>query len=155
LQNGGGISAEIYFSTNKPVDRVHASVDRPGALGPPWTDGGTDKGGARARRRAHRSSASGRSGAPKLTGEGAKGRGEHEELGSGLTGARAVALRSGDGSGAMRSRETRWGGFLARERRGEGRGEVWSAPRVVGVAFIWLGEGSERGGQSKGRVNSH
>jgi hypothetical protein len=22
------------------MDRVHASVDRPGALGPPWTDGG-------------------------------------------------------------------------------------------------------------------
>jgi hypothetical protein len=27
------------------VDRVHASADRPGALGPPWTDGGTDRGG--------------------------------------------------------------------------------------------------------------
>jgi hypothetical protein len=33
-----------------------------------------------ARRRAHRSSASGRSGAPKLTGKGAKRRGEHGEL---------------------------------------------------------------------------
>jgi hypothetical protein len=27
------------------VDRVHASVDWPGALGPPWTDGGADRGG--------------------------------------------------------------------------------------------------------------
>jgi hypothetical protein len=27
------------------VDRVHASVDRPGMLGPPWTDGGVDRGG--------------------------------------------------------------------------------------------------------------
>jgi hypothetical protein len=27
------------------VERVHASVDRPGALGPPWTDGGADRGG--------------------------------------------------------------------------------------------------------------
>jgi hypothetical protein len=26
------------------VDRVHVSVDRPGALGPPWTDAGTDNG---------------------------------------------------------------------------------------------------------------
>jgi hypothetical protein len=26
------------------VDRVHISVDRLGALGPPWTDGGTDNG---------------------------------------------------------------------------------------------------------------
>jgi hypothetical protein len=41
-----GISAGIYFSTDKAVDRVHASVDRPGALGPPWTDGSPDRGGA-------------------------------------------------------------------------------------------------------------
>jgi hypothetical protein len=26
------------------VDRVHASVDGPGVLGPPWTDAGTDRG---------------------------------------------------------------------------------------------------------------
>jgi hypothetical protein len=26
------------------VDRVHVSVDRPGALGPPWTDAGADNG---------------------------------------------------------------------------------------------------------------
>jgi hypothetical protein len=41
-----GISAGIYFSTDKAVDRVHASVDRPGVLSPPWTDGGADRGGA-------------------------------------------------------------------------------------------------------------
>jgi hypothetical protein len=63
----------IYFSTDK-------AVDRPGALGSPWTDGGTDRGGARARRHAHRSSASGRSGAPKLTGGGATEGGAHGEL---------------------------------------------------------------------------
>jgi hypothetical protein len=55
----------------------------------------------------------------------------------------------------MRSRETRCRGFLARERRGEGRGEVWSAPGVIGVAFIGPGEGAERGGWSNGGVNSH
>jgi hypothetical protein len=76
-----GISAGIYFSTDKVVDRVHASMDRPGVLGPPWTDDGADKGGAGARQRAHRGSAFGRSGAPKLTGEGAIERGAQEELG--------------------------------------------------------------------------
>jgi hypothetical protein len=40
-----GISDGIYFSTDKAVDRVHAFVDRPGMLSPPWTDGGTDRGG--------------------------------------------------------------------------------------------------------------
>jgi hypothetical protein len=73
--------ARIYFSTDKAVDRVHASVDQPGALDPPWTDGGADRGGAGARRHAHQSSASGRFGAPKLTGGGATERGAHGELG--------------------------------------------------------------------------
>jgi hypothetical protein len=76
-----GILAGIYFSTDKAVDRVHASVDRLDALGPPWTDGGVDRGGAGAWQHAHRSSASGRSGAPKLTGGGATERGAHGELG--------------------------------------------------------------------------
>jgi hypothetical protein len=30
---------------DKFVDRVHVSADRPGVLGPPWTDGGADRGG--------------------------------------------------------------------------------------------------------------
>jgi hypothetical protein len=63
------------------MDRVHASVDQPGALGPLWTNGGTDRGGAGARRRAHRSSATGRFDVPKLTGGAATGRGAHGELG--------------------------------------------------------------------------
>jgi hypothetical protein len=46
--------------------------------------------GQRARRHAHWSLASGRSGAPKLAGGGAKRGEEHGELGSGLTGARAA-----------------------------------------------------------------
>jgi hypothetical protein len=92
-------------------------VDQPGTLGPPWTDGGADRGGAIER-------------------------GEHRELGSGLTRARAAAWRPGDGGGAKRSRETRRGVFPARERRGEGRGEVWGAPGVIGVAFIGPGEGA-------------
>jgi hypothetical protein len=69
-----GISVGIYFSTDKVVDW-------PGVLGPPWTNDGADRGGAGARWRAHWSSASGRSGAPKLTGGGAIERGVHGELG--------------------------------------------------------------------------
>jgi hypothetical protein len=54
-----------------------------------------------------------------------------------------------------RSRETQWGGFLAWERRGEGRGEVWSVPGVIEVTFIGPGEGTKRGDRSNGGVNSH
>jgi hypothetical protein len=79
------------------MDRVHVSVDRPGVLGPSWTDGGADRGGGGAQRRAHRSSGSGRSGVPKLTSGGAKGREEHGELDSGPTRARAALWRPGDG----------------------------------------------------------
>jgi hypothetical protein len=63
------------------VDRVQASVEWPGTLGPPLTDGGADRGGAGVQRCAHQSSASGRSGAAKLTGRGATERGAHGELG--------------------------------------------------------------------------
>jgi hypothetical protein len=37
LQNAGEFSAGNYFPTDK-------SVDRPGVLGPPWTDAGADRG---------------------------------------------------------------------------------------------------------------
>jgi hypothetical protein len=43
LQNAEGFSAGNYFPMDKSVDRVHVSVDRPGALGPPWTDAGADR----------------------------------------------------------------------------------------------------------------
>jgi hypothetical protein len=46
---------------------------------------------------AHRSMAFGHAGAQKLTGGGTTGRGEHGELGSGLTGARVAVWRPGDG----------------------------------------------------------
>jgi hypothetical protein len=73
--------------------------------------------------------ASGRSGAPKLTGGGAKEREEHGELGSGLTGARAASWRPGDGdaepeAAALGGSEARaWRGW---ERCGEVRG--WCSP---------------------------
>jgi hypothetical protein len=43
LQNAEGFSARNYFATDKSVDRVHISVDRPGVLGPLWTDAGAER----------------------------------------------------------------------------------------------------------------
>jgi hypothetical protein len=59
--------------------------------------------GQRAQLRAHRSLASGRSGAQKLVGGGATERGKRGELSSGLIGARAALRRLGDGG-------AEWGG---------------------------------------------
>jgi hypothetical protein len=102
--------------------------------------------GAGALRRAHQSTASGRSGALKLTGGGAIERGEHGKLGSGLTGAQAAAWRLGDGSAepeaaalgesdarAWREEKRAW------ERCGEARG--WCSP------FIGVGGAPGMGGQ--------
>jgi hypothetical protein len=63
--------------------------------------------GQRARRRAHWSLASGRSGARKLTSTGATERGKRGELGSGLTGARAALRRLGDGGAERRGGDAR------------------------------------------------
>jgi hypothetical protein len=49
--------------------------------------------------------ASGHSGARKLTDGGTTERGEHEELGSGIIGARAVVWRLGDGGEIAEERE--------------------------------------------------
>jgi hypothetical protein len=57
------------------------------------------------RRRAHRSMASGHSGARKLTGGGITERGEYRELRSGLTGARASVWLPGDGGETAEERE--------------------------------------------------
>jgi hypothetical protein len=37
-KNAGEFWAGNYFPTDKSMDRVHVSVDRPGVLGPPWTN---------------------------------------------------------------------------------------------------------------------
>jgi hypothetical protein len=61
--------------------------------------------GTRASWRAHRSMASGHSGARKLVGGGTTERGEHGELGLGLTEARAAAWRSGGGGETAEERK--------------------------------------------------
>jgi hypothetical protein len=43
-KNAEEFSAGNYFPTDKSVDRVHVSVDRPGVLGPPWSDTVVDRG---------------------------------------------------------------------------------------------------------------
>jgi hypothetical protein len=43
-KNVGEFSVGNYFPTDNSLDRVHISVDRPGVLGPPWTDTGADRG---------------------------------------------------------------------------------------------------------------
>jgi hypothetical protein len=82
--------------------------------------------GQRARRRAHRSLASSRSGAQKLTGGGATEGGKHGELGSGLTGARAALRKPGDGGAEWGGGSARVRGLLRRGEReiGAGRGAV-------------------------------
>jgi hypothetical protein len=105
--------------------------------------------GAGARRRAHRSTASGRYGAPKLTGGGAKEREEHGDLSS------YGGVATGRCSGVKRSREAQWGGVPARGRGREGLGEVCGAPGVVGVAFIGPGEGAGGVAGVTPAMNSH
>jgi hypothetical protein len=81
--------------------------------------------GAEARRRAHRSMASDQSGALKLTGGGATERGEHRELGSGLTGVRAAVWRPGDGGETPEEEELGDSGAHATGEGKECSGEVW------------------------------
>jgi hypothetical protein len=90
--------------------------------------------------------ASGRSGPLKLTGRGTIERGEHGELGSGLTGARAAAQRPSDGG--AEPEVAALGGSEARAWREAKRGwercdEVrgWCSP------FIGVGGAPGKGGQ--------
>jgi hypothetical protein len=114
--------------------------------------------GAGAQLCAHWSMASGRSGALKLTSGGAIERGEHGELGSGLTGARVAAWRLGDGgaepeaalgeSDARVWRETKRGWERCGEVRGwcspfTGTGEGWPGVNAGGNGFNAIEDGGE------------
>jgi hypothetical protein len=81
--------------------------------------------GIGARRHAHQSMASGHFGAWKLIGGDTTERGEHRELGAGLTGARAVAWRPGDGGETAEERELSNSGARASEEGESEMGEVW------------------------------
>jgi hypothetical protein len=134
LQNGGEFRVEIYFSTDKVADRVHASVDRPGALGPPWTDGGADRGGAGARWRAHRSSTSG----PPVHQSSPAGAQQREErTGSSARASSGLGRRRGDRATAVARRGH---GKLGVEGFRRGRGEEKGAVRcgVLRGSSGWL-----------------
>jgi hypothetical protein len=112
---------------------------------PPWTDGGADQ---RRRSAAARSPEYGlrplrctkahRRGCKRDRGARRSRLGPHRSSGGGVA--------TGRRGGVKRSREARWGGVPARERRREGLGEVWGASGVVRVAFIGPGEGTGGGG---------
>jgi hypothetical protein len=89
LQNYRGLSILELFFRRKPTDQFHESMDHPW-LGPPWTIRGRAA-------RAHRSLASGRSGAQgRQPWGGGQGDGVGEPV-KGLTGGRLTARWLGDG----------------------------------------------------------
>jgi hypothetical protein len=121
------------------VGRVHASVDRSGALGPPWTDGGTEEGGP------------GHGGA--LTGAQPPAALVHQSSPAGVQQREERTGSSARASPGLGRRRGDWATAVAR-RGHEKLGEVWGVPGVIGVAFIGPGEGAG-GGWSNGGVNSH
>jgi hypothetical protein len=117
------------------VDRVHVSLDRPGMLGPSWTDAGADNGHGGALIRARPPGALVRQSSP---GGGAKLRGGHGELIYGLTGARAALRRAGDDGGgsvvsALGEREVR------ARREGNESGERCGEAQRCCSPFIGVG----------------
>jgi hypothetical protein len=79
----------------------------------------------------------------KLTGGGAKGREEHGQLGSGLTGARAALWRPGDGGAEPGGGGARSGHCSGVEREEKKRGKVWCYSGVVLAFYRGLGSAGE------------
>jgi hypothetical protein len=125
LQNGEGISAGIYFSTDKPVDRVHISVDRPARsvhCGPTmsWTEGGPGRDGALTGAQppaapVHQSSLAGAQKGERSTGSSARA---SPEIGRRCSDWATAVARRGHG---------KLGGEGFWRGRGEGCGDLWSA----------------------------
>jgi hypothetical protein len=81
------------------VDRVHVSVDRPGALGPPWTDAGADNGRGSALTGARPPTAPVRQSSPVGAQNGEGGTGSSIRASPGLErrrGGRATMMQSGE-----------------------------------------------------------
>jgi hypothetical protein len=110
-------------------------------LGPPWTDGGADRGGAGARRHAHQSSASDRSGAPKLTGGGTGSSARASpEVGRWRSDRATVVAQCGHGK---LGREGFWRG------RGEEKGAVRCGVLRGSSGGFYRAEGGRREGWSE------
>jgi hypothetical protein len=122
-----------------PVHRVHVSVDRPGVLGPPWTDAGADRGHGGALTKAWPSAAPVRQSSPvgAQNGEGARGTrlGSHRSS-SGAVEAGRRWCRTGRRRHSVRGRLER-----GEKRREAGRGAVNSGG---GLAF-YMGAGGTPG----------
>jgi hypothetical protein len=125
------------------VDRVHISVDRPGALGPPWTNAGADNGHGGALTGARPPAAPVRQSSPAGAQNGEGGMGSSIRASSGLE------RRRGGWATTMQSRETAaLGERVAQAGRdrsvsGERCGELWGGCSP----FIGAGGAAGRGGQ--------
>jgi hypothetical protein len=101
-----------------------------------------------ARRRAHWSLASGRSGAQKLAGGGTKERGERGEPGGWLTEAQAVVWWSGDGGELAAGRRV---GDRGARASGEGESELGRGGEVRGwFSPFYRGQGGGERGRAPG-----
>jgi hypothetical protein len=107
------------------VDRVHVSVDRPGALGPPWTDAGSDSGHGGALTGARPPAAPVRQSSPAGVQNGEGGTGSSIRASSGLK------QRRGGWATMMQSRKMEALGERVAQAGREGRvsgercGELW------------------------------
>jgi hypothetical protein len=125
------------------MDRVHISVDWPGALGPPWTDAGADNGHGGALTGARPPAAPVRQSLPAGAQNGEGGTGSSIKASLGLKrrrGGRATTMQSGE-TAALGERVAQAGreGSVSGERCGE----LWGGCSP----FIGAGGAAGRGGR--------
>jgi hypothetical protein len=125
------------------VDRVHVSVDRPGALSPPWTDAGADNGHGGALTGARPPAAPVHQSSPAGAQNGEGGTGSSIRASPGLErcrGGRATTMQSGE-TAALGERVAQAGrqGCVSGERCGE----LWGGCSP----FIGAGGATGRGGR--------
>jgi hypothetical protein len=132
-----------YFPTVNPVHRVYVSVDRPGGLGPPWTDASADRGHGGTLTGAWPPAAPVRQSSPvgAQNGEGSEGNSARvsSELGR-RCGGRAMTVQNGEAA-ALGERVAQPGreGNRIGERCGEARGGC--------SPFVGAGGAPGRGGR--------
>jgi hypothetical protein len=129
------------------VNRVHVSVDRPGTLGPSWTDAGADNGQGGTLTGARPPAAPVRQSSPAWAQNGEGGTGSSIRASPGLEqrrGGRATTMRSGE-MAALGERVAQVG------REGSVSGERWG--ELWGGCSPFIGAGGQRGGVA-GAVNA-
>jgi hypothetical protein len=125
------------------MDRVHVSVDRSGALGPPWTDAGVDNGHGGVRTGARPLAVPVRRSSP------ARVQQREERTGNSIRASPRLEWRRGGRAMTMQSGEmATLGERVAQARRegnvsGERCGELWGGCSP----FIGVGGAAGRGGQ--------